>query len=76
LRQAVQAYLGPAVTLVDSGPATAAMLKGILRGQEIESTATPPGRVTYYLSDFQPRFRDLGARFLGRPVEPVEVVSI
>ena len=76
LRAAISAYLGPGVALVDSGPATANDVIQVLEQRGLCTRAPAPGRVTYYLSDFQPRFRPLGERFLGRPVEPVEVVSI
>jgi glutamate racemase len=76
LRAAIAGYLGPQVQLVDSGPATADHLQRLLRERDLVTRATSPGNVTYYLSDFQPRFRPLGERFLGRAVEPLEVVSI
>lgn len=76
LRQAIQEYLGPAVQLVDSGPATTQTLISLLHERNLRTPASAPGRVRYYLSDFQPRFRPLGERFLGRAVDPVEVVSI
>lgn len=76
LRQAISGYLGPHVGLVDSGPATAETLTQLLTERGLRTGAAAPGRVRYYLSDFQPRFRPLGERFLGRPVDPVEVVSI
>lgn len=62
--------------LVDSGPATAQTLITLLDERALHTPASAPGRVRYYLSDFQPRFRPLGERFLGRAVDPVEVVSI
>ena len=76
LREAIQSYLGPAVQLVDSGPATAETLISMLSERNLHTRAAAPGRVRYYLSDFNPRFRPLGERFLGRPVDPLEVVSL
>lgn len=76
LRKAITAYLGPEVELVDSGPATARTMASLLTERDLHTRAAAPGCVRYYLSDFQPRFRPLGERLLGRPVDPVEVVSI
>lgn len=76
LRQAIQSYLGPSIQLVDSGPATAETLISLLSERNLHTRAAAPGRVRYYLSDFNPRFQSLGERFLGRPTGPAEIVSI
>ena len=68
--------LGPAVRLIDSAEETAAAV-----AREIDSgglaTADPKG-VTheFVVSDDEPRFRSVGARFLGEKLASVRVVSM
>jgi glutamate racemase len=89
MRAAIGAFLGPEVQLIDSGPATAEAVARLLDETRLLAAAPPapqappppagaPVRpqISYFLSDLQPRFREIGERFLGRPVDGVEVVSI
>jgi glutamate racemase len=75
LRSAIAAFLGPDVALVDSGPATATALASILDAHRLRGGAARSA-VAYCLTDRQPRFRAIGERFLGQPIETVEVVAL
>ena len=68
--------LGPTVRLIDSAEETAAeVVRRLAAGGLAASDAQ---RVTheFVVSDDEPHFRNVGARFLGEKVQQVEVVSL
>jgi glutamate racemase len=71
-KPAIRSILGPRVTLIDSGEATARRLARTLR------ESTPPGRrggtLRCYVSDIPRQFEAVGRRFLGAPVGRVWLV--
>jgi len=76
LKRAISDYMGPDVQLVDSGPATAALLEKILVAGDCRKDPHSPSEIRYYLTDRQPLFRQIGERFLDRAIDHVEIVSI
>src|SRR5438132_1370548 len=68
--------LGPAVTLVDSAEETAKAVAEDLTRQGLG--AAPGNRPThrFVVSDDEPHFRKVGARFLGEKLQHVEVVPL
>ena len=68
--------LGPAVTLVDSAEETAKAVADDLTRRGL--TAPPNHRPThrFVVSDDEPHFRKVGARFLGEKLQHVEVVPL
>jgi hypothetical protein len=72
LRGAIQSVLdGDQVILVDSGAEVA---------REVEShlgpgAPEPAARWRFYVSDIPARFREVGSRFLGRPLDDVALVD-
>ncbi|MBI4864969.1 MAG: glutamate racemase [Candidatus Riflebacteria bacterium] len=76
IKRQISAFLGPEVTLVDSGPATAAALSAILRRDGALSDGTGPSTLCYCLTDSHPQFRQIGERVLGRQVHDVEVITL
>jgi len=68
--------LGPAVTLVDSAEETAKAVAEDLTRQGLG--AAPGNRPThrFVVSDDEPHFRNVGARFLGEKLQHVEVVPL
>ena len=87
LRGAIQSVLdGDQVTLVDSGAEVAreveshlgpgARAAGTARAPEPAATAPEPAaRWRFYVSDIPARFREVGSRFLGRPLADVVLVD-
>jgi glutamate racemase len=73
LQEAIQAYMGPDIQLVDSPAATAETLQQLLREDELTNTSDDPGRLQLCLSDVQPHYPDLIARFLGRTIEAADI---
>jgi glutamate racemase len=66
----------PGVTLVDSATATATALSAALRRRGIARTANEPGAMHFLVTDNLDRFRRVGARFLGTPPDPVELIDL
>ena len=69
--------VGPRVTLVDSARATARVVRGRLveRGLLNEGPG-PPGGDDFFVTDSSDRFREVGSRFLGGPLERLEQIDI
>jgi glutamate racemase len=81
LRNVIAATVGPSVALVDSAEETARAARALL---ERQGTGVVPGTPTggtgaadhFYVTDSSERFREVGARFLGRPLERLELVDL
>jgi glutamate racemase len=68
--------MGPAVRLIDSAEETAAAVAEALREGSLEA---PMGGKVYHrfvVSDDEPRFRQIGARFIGDRLGGAEVVAL
>lgn len=72
LKRVVQKAVGGAVTLVDSGEATARRVREILDHMRL-ARKTGTGTGAFIVSDAPRRFARLARRFLGRPVGTVQV---
>lgn len=76
LKDDIAAVLGPSVTLVDSASAVAHAVATRLREKNHHRESTRAAQTRYFVSDTPGRFQRVGKRFLGREVEPVEVVDL
>lgn len=76
LRPAIAAFLGPDTYIVDCGLETSLSVRAAL-GQSAErlSGGQAAGSMRCYVSDNPARFRRVGSRFLGQPIESVEFVE-
>jgi len=76
LKPLLQRVLGEDVRLIDSGEETAGAVAHALRtdGLGAPADATPTHR--FAVSDDEPRFRQLGARFIGDRLGRAEVVAL
>jgi glutamate racemase len=72
----IEAYLGPDVRLVDSAEALATAACGALAAAGALNDGDQPGRLSFILSDIPWKFAEIGARFLGKPIEGVESVGL
>jgi glutamate racemase len=61
----------PAVQIVDSAECTARQV-----AEQIGATGHSEGTLKYFATDSVEKFRRLGSRFLGRPIEKVELIDI
>lgn len=77
LTDVIGAYMGPGVTLLDSGAEVAEELAGYLREHDLRADLTQRGACRWYVSDSVESFHDLASIFLDREVtEPVEQIAI
>lgn len=75
LRDAIAAYMGPAVKIVDSGRETALVVQQHLRQLASLCPWERRGRLSCYVSDNPARFRSVGSRFLDETITDVEFVE-
>ncbi|MFH0779215.1 MAG: glutamate racemase [Candidatus Eisenbacteria bacterium] len=75
LREVIQETVGPDVTLVDSGEEAVNEVKATLKLNQMEAGGS--GRVFrhFYVSDIPRRFKEVGERFLGRPIDGLTLVT-
>ena len=77
LTDVIGAYMGPGVTLLDSGAEVAEELAGYLREHDLRADLTQRGACRWYVSDSVESFHDLASIFLdGEVPEPVEQIAI
>jgi len=76
LQDDIALVLGPGVTLVDSATTVAHAVAVRLRERNHHRESEHAPKTRYYVSDTPARFQRVGKRFLGRDVEPVEVVDL
>jgi glutamate racemase len=75
LKGVISRVMGEDVVLVDSAMETASEVRDRLASLNLLSGQSSGGAIYVYLSDIPYRFRDVGERFLGRPIEAVEQVA-
>ncbi len=68
ISEAISAYLGDNVTLIDSGRETALYAAQILKENDLLSDSEKPGECHYYVSDTVEDFRRTAEIFLGKSV--------
>lgn len=77
LKDVIGAFMGPEVTLLDSGAEVVRQVAERLSASGQEADPGREGRCRWYVSDSTEGFQSLASLFLGRPVtEPVEQISI
>ena len=78
MKEDIGRFMGPNVNLVDSADALAAAAQdrlgelGLLRGGDVQRE----GELEFYLSDIPWKFQEIGARFLGKPINEVITVGL
>ena len=68
--------LGESVRLIDSAEETASAVQGELTARGLLANAARPPSHRFVVSDDEPHFRSVGARFLGERLGQVEVVRL
>jgi glutamate racemase len=76
LARTIAQVLGPQVAIVDSADATAEAVAAVLRSRGLLREPAGPVRHRTLCTDVPDRFRAVAERFLGRPVESVELVDL
>ncbi len=76
LKGVIAETMGPDVTLVDSAEALAAAAEAELEARGLRRPPNGGGELSFYLSDLPWKFQEVGARFLGRPIDDVHTVNV
>ncbi|RJR30200.1 MAG: glutamate racemase [Candidatus Latescibacterota bacterium] len=76
IKGVISRVVGDGVALVDSAHETAAEVARVLDAAELRSDLDRPGRITVYVTDIPYLFREVGERFLRRPMERVERIDL
>ncbi|MEJ2504957.1 MAG: glutamate racemase [Ignavibacteriaceae bacterium] len=72
----IQKVMGDNLTLIDSGIASAELVKKELQGKGLETDKKEAGKSEFYVSDIPTTFKTVAELFLGRPVNEVQKVSL
>lgn len=77
LRAALAKVMGPEVALVDSADATARAVAALLaREGLLHPAGVAPAAPRWFVTDLPERFVEVGARFLGRPIDHATQVDL
>ena len=76
LKPLLARVLGPGVTLVDSAEETAKAVAQAIERDDLAAPADAAALHRFVVSDDEPHFRKVGARFLGEKLQIVEVVPL
>jgi glutamate racemase len=80
IKPVLQRAVPSQVTIIDSAESTAQVVRALLRRSPlpplIEEERRKSPRLKFFATDSVEKFRRLGARFLGRPIEDVEHVDL
>jgi len=72
----ISRVVGDRVQLVDSAHETAAEVERVLESNGLRSDLDRPGTITVYVTDIPYLFKEVGERFLRRPMEHVERIDL
>jgi glutamate racemase len=75
LRNVINKVLQDSVTLIDSGEATAVVVKKMLAELNLENTSKLKPNLQFYVSDVPHKFAEIGERFLGTKLGKVHRVE-
>jgi glutamate racemase len=76
LKPLLRRVMGDQVELIDSGEQTAVTLEQTLSAAGIEAPRDNCGTHRFAVSDDEPRFRQVGSRFIGERLTSAEVISL
>lgn len=74
LRAAIQEAVGQAVTLIDSGEATAGVVADLLDAEGLTNPSPDHPNLQFHVSDIPAKFAEVGERFLGHTMGRVHRV--
>lgn len=73
LRSQIERAVPKGVCVIDSAEATAAQVEAMLNGRR---PPAPAGAPRFFATDSVQKFRALGSRFLGHPIDEVQLVDL
>lgn len=68
IKEAISAYLGSGVTIVDSGKETALFASKVLKRTELTNSKSSDGNISFYVSDSTEGFSKTAQLFLGKNI--------
>jgi glutamate racemase len=75
LRKAIEAAVGPKVTLIDSGAAAAVEVEKMLEELDLRNPSRDRPNLQFHVSDVPAKFSEVGERFLGQSMGKVHRVG-
>jgi len=72
----IQEVMGNNVKLIDSGVASAEVIKNKLQKYNLRSESDGKGLQEFYVSDILAKFREEAELFLGKPIDDVYKVDL
>jgi glutamate racemase len=75
LKEVIGKVVGEGVVLVDSATETAAEVQEVLEQRDLRNDSGKDGAIQVYVSDVPYLIKEIGERFLGRPIEKIERVE-
>jgi len=76
IKPVISRVVGEKVMLVDSAHETAAEVERVLEERSLRTDLERPGKLTVYVTDIPYLFKEVGERFLRRPMERVERIDL
>jgi glutamate racemase len=76
IKGVISRVVGEGVVLVDSAQETAAEVERVLDAKRLRNGAERLGAITVYVTDIPYLFKEVGERFLRRPMEHVERIDL
>lgn len=68
IKEAISAYLGSGVTIIDSGKETALFASKVLKRTELTNSKSSDGNISFYVSDSTEGFSKTAQLFLGKNI--------
>lgn len=76
LSEVIQKIIGENVSLVDSGVASAEVVKDVLDRTDLHTNSFSNGRNDFYVSDIPIKFKEIAELFLGREIKDIHKVDL
>jgi len=76
LSNVIQEVIGQNVKLIDSGVASAELIKEKLQKLDLLTNSNGPGWREFYVSDIQVKFKEIAELFLGKEIDHVHKVDL
>ncbi len=76
LKKSIQAAIGPEVELIDPAVNTAQHVAAMLQSAAMECHPSNAAEYAFFVSDYSQQFREIGSRFLGKPIQSIQKVEL
>lgn len=76
LSEIIQNVVGESVTLVDSGVASAEVIRNEINRIGFETNSRTIGRISFYVSDIPLKFKEVAEIFLGKEINDIQKIDI